>query len=86
LVVVVVVVVVIVVVGGGGGVFGGGLMGQSFSYFFINTNRKNRSSAGTVGLCSLSQITHKFLNLDTALERFIPMCVNILALLSFTLD
>jgi hypothetical protein len=61
-------------------------MGQCFSYSVINTNGKKRSSTGTVVLSSLSQMTHKFLNLDTALEKFIPMCVNILALLSFTLD
>jgi hypothetical protein len=59
-------------------------MGQCFSYYVINTSSLNRSSAGTVVLCSLSQIKHKFLNLDTALERFISMYVNILVLLSFT--
>jgi hypothetical protein len=42
-------------------------------------------SAGTLVLCSLSKILHTLLNLDTALESFISMCVNILVLLSFTL-
>jgi hypothetical protein len=61
-------------------------MGQCFSCYVINMNRRNKSSAGTLVLRSISQITHKFINLDTAIERFISMCVNILVLLSFTLD
>ena len=58
-------------------------MGQCCSYYVINTNTRNGSCAGTSVLRSLSQITHKSLNLDTTVERFTSMCVNILVLLKF---
>jgi hypothetical protein len=65
----------------------GGLMDVccTRSYYVINTNRINSRSVCTLIFHSPSQIIHKFLNLDTALERLIWMCLNILVLLRFAL-